>query len=507
MSDAATSLSLYLEDDAATARFGEDLALALKPGDCVTLSGDLGAGKSTLARALIRAVADDPGLEVPSPTFTLVQVYDLRLPIAHFDLYRLGHASELDELGLEEILDGGIALIEWPERAVDDLPAERLALAFGFEGPGRRIEISGPAARLARLERVLAIRRFLDDHGYAGAARRFLIGDASTRAYERIHTVDGRSLVLMDAPRRPNGPPIRDGKPYSQLVHLAEDVAPFVAVDNLLGAQGFAVPAIHAADLEAGLLVLEDLGQEGVLDADGDPVAERYEAAVECLAEMHGRTFDPQVTLATGHVHTVPPFDRAALTFETSLLLDWYLPWRRDGALATDSEQQDYADIWNALYDELQGAEQGLLLRDFHSPNIIWRPQEAGIRRIGLIDFQDALIGPLAYDVVSIVQDARVTIPSPLADRLMQRYLALRAEQGDFDCENFLKAWHIMAAQRACKLNGLWVRLLRRDGKPNYMKHMPRTLWYLSTALSHPALAPLRDWCAKAGIGATESTR
>jgi aminoglycoside/choline kinase family phosphotransferase len=115
------------------------------------------------------------------------------------------------------------------------------------------------------------------------------------------------------------------------------------------------------------------------------------------------------------------------------------------------------------------------------------------------------MIGPTAYDLVSIVQDARVTIDRPLQDELMEDYLALRRQAPRFDEATFLKSWAIMSAQRNCKLAGLWVRLLKRDGKPGYLKHMPRTLAYLKVAFEHDALSPLRDWCARAGIGEDES--
>ena len=155
--------------------------------------------------------------------------------------------------------------------------------------------------------------------------------------------------------------------------------------------------------------------------------------------------------------------------------------------------------------DSLSAAEHNLLLRDFHSPNILWRAEETGIGRVGIIDFQDAMIGPSAYDVASLVQDARVDIPGDLADGMLAHYLSLREKQGDFDRDRFLRDWHVMAAQRNCKLVGIWVRLMQRDGKPAYMRHMPRTFRNLTRALSHPDLAPLRDWCEKAGIFATES--
>jgi aminoglycoside/choline kinase family phosphotransferase len=139
-------------------------------------------------------------------------------------------------------------------------------------------------------------------------------------------------------------------------------------------------------------------------------------------------------------------------------------------------------------------------LRDFHSPNIIWQQDKPAPQQVGIIDFQDAMIGPTAYDLASLVQDARVTIPPALQARMMERYFDIRRKDPAFDEKVFLKAFAIMAAQRNCKLVGAWVRLLKRDGKPGYMKHMPRTFTYMRAALEHPDLAPLRDWFARAGI-------
>ncbi|MDL2399807.1 tRNA (adenosine(37)-N6)-threonylcarbamoyltransferase complex ATPase subunit type 1 TsaE [Rhizobium mayense] len=501
MTAANTSISLFLADDTATTRLGEDLALALKAGDCLALSGDLGAGKSSLARALLRAMADDAELDVPSPTFTLVQSYELRIPVSHFDLYRLGDPSELDELGFDEALQTGICLVEWPEMAEGELPKEHIDLKLEHEAEGRRATIMAPAKQFARIQRVLAIRAFLDAHGYAGAGRRFLTGDASLRAYEAIHPHGaGKRVILMDWPRLPEGPPVLDGKPYPKVAHLAWDAYPFVAIANVLRENGFAAPEIFAADYDQGILLIEDLGTDGVLDEEGKPIADRYRASVACLAHLHSFHIPRDIHVTPDHVHHIPDFDRTAMKMEARLLIDWHLPWKR-GVPASDEERAEYLAIWDGLIDELDSAEKNLLLRDFHSPNIIWRAKEKGIQRIGLIDFQDAMIGPTAYDLASIVQDARVTIERDLHDQLMADYLSLRHAQGGFDEAKFLKSWAIVSAQRNCKLAGLWVRLLQRDGKPGYMKHMPRTLAYLAVAFEHEALAPLREWCAQAGIG------
>lgn len=497
------ALDIVLADEAATIRFGEDMAMALKRGDYVALSGDLGAGKSTFSRAVIRAIADDALLEVPSPTFTLVQSYALRIPVAHFDLYRIADAAEIDELGFDEALAEGICLVEWPQKGEGVLPAGGIALTFTHEGDGRRVAIDGPEPALARIRRSLAIHAFLDQAGYRNAIRRHLTGDASVRAYEHVTSRETR-YVLMDAPRHMPGPILAHGKYYQQIAHIAEDVKPFIAVGRHLVSRGLRAPAIHATDIEQGILLIEDLGSEGVLDAEGAPIAERYLESAACLAHMHGQPFARDLPVADGIVHTVPDFDRDAMQIEVSLLTDWYLPWKR-GTPASEEERQDYIAIWDGLIARLPAAEHNLLLRDFHSPNIIWRPGAHGIDRVGIIDFQDAMIGPSAYDVASLVQDARVDMPAALSDAVLGHYLSLRESQGGFDRERFIRDWHVMAAQRNCKLAGIWVRLMQRDGKPAYMRHMPRTFRYLTRALSHPDLAPLRVWCEKAGILATES--
>ena len=498
------ALTLTLADEAETIRLGEDLALALKKGEWIALSGDLGAGKSTFARAFLRALADDGELEVPSPTFTLVQSYELRIPVSHFDLYRLGDSSEFDELGFDEALANGICLVEWPEVADELLPQSRIQIRLEQNGLGRTATVTAPEAQMHRIRRVLAIREFLHKHGYAGARRRFLTGDASTRAYETVITTSGETLILMDWPRPAEGPPVLDGKPYPKVAHLAEDPYPFVAIDEYLRELGLAAPEVLHVDYEQGILLIENLGEEGAVDDDGNPIEERYRESIVCLAFLHSHEMRQDLTVGDGHIHHIPDFDPTAMKMEARLLIDWHLPWKR-GTPATDEERQEYLAIWDNLIRELDGVEKNLLLRDFHSPNIIWRPHESGVRRVGLIDFQDSMIGPTAYDLASLVQDARVDIPKALADQLMLDYVTLRRALGAFDEPTFLKAWAIMAAQRNCKLAGLWVRLLQRDGKPGYLKHMPRTLRYLATALSHEVLAPLRDWCRRAGIELPES--
>ncbi|MGA3310254.1 MAG: tRNA (adenosine(37)-N6)-threonylcarbamoyltransferase complex ATPase subunit type 1 TsaE, partial [Xanthobacteraceae bacterium] len=269
------SFTVTLANEQATERFAIDIAAALEPGDLVTLSGDLGAGKTTFARALIRDLAGDDTIEVPSPTFTLIQSYELpRFPLVHADFYRLSGAAELAELGFDDLPEGSVVLLEWPDRAAGFLPPDRLDITFTLApqlgAEVRNARVVGYGAFGARAERMPQVRAFLEESGFAAARRRRLVGDASTRIFERL-TLDDQTTVLMNAPRRPDGPPVRDGKPYSAIAHLAEDVVPYVAVAVGLRDRNLSAPTILHADLERGLIIMEDLGNAHIVG--GDPPA------------------------------------------------------------------------------------------------------------------------------------------------------------------------------------------------------------------------------------------
>ncbi len=481
-----------LADDAATARLGQDLALALRTGDVLALSGDLGAGKTTLARALIRANAGDPWLDVPSPTFTLVQSYEGRVPVHHFDLYRLGGPAELDELGFDEALAGGAALIEWPERAGNRLPADTVLVEMRHEGEARRAVLSGAGPAFERVARSLAVRDFLQTAGTGEAARKAFPGDASARAYEIVEAPGAPAKILMNSPRLVLGPPVKDGKPYAVIAHTAQTATAFVAIARALRQRGVAAPQVLAADLDQGFLLLEHLGSGHFLDAAGQPVAERYAAAAALLAPLHREVWPSRLEATPGVYHDMPPFDRDALMIEVDLLLDWYVPWR-SGHPADAALRTAFAAAWTLVFDRLDATEQGLVMRDYHSPNLIWRNDRSGSERLGVLDFQDALTGPTAYDVASLAMDARVTVPEAIERSTTDAYVAARRDDANFDEAAFREAYAIAAAQRNTKILGIFVRLNQRDGKPAYLRHLPRIRAYLRRALAHPALAPVAE--------------
>jgi len=488
-----TTFSLALPNETATAHLMADLALLIGPGDLITLSGDLGAGKTAAARAMIRYLADDDALEVPSPTFTLAQSYDLpSFPLVHADLYRVNDPTELEEIGLSPLPEGTVVLIEWPERAAGALAEDRIDIALSHRpalgSAARSAEITGYGKAAAQVERLKALRQFLDGAGYLEAKRRRMAGDASTRSYGRLIRDDG-TVILMNSPRRPDG-----GKTYATAVHLADNVKPFVAIANGLRERGFSAPAIHHADLDAGFLIIEDFGSEGVIGGDPPaPIAERYEASTDTLVALHCEPLPGQLPLAPGSTYAIPVFDTDALLVEIGLMPEWYLPDR--GAVLSDDLRTEFVTMWRDLLAKPAVAPRTWVLRDFHSPNLIWLGERQGIARAGILDFQDAVLGPDAYDLVSLLQDARIDVPEPLELALLTRYIkARRAADQDFDPAEFAELYAIMSAQRNTRLLGTFARLNRRDGKPHYLRHQPRIWTYLTRSLAHPVLARLREW-------------
>ncbi len=480
-------------------RLASRIALNLKSGDVVTLSGPLGAGKTTLARTLVGHF--DQGSEVPSPTFALIQRYETpRLALSHCDFFRLD-AGELDELGLDDALADGALLIEWPERAAGWLPQDRLDIVFDESGQPetRTLVLTGHGNWASRLHRLQAMAGFLEGTAFAEADALYLQGDASARGYARLVLPD-RQAVLMNSPRKPDGPPIRDGKPYSALVHLAEDVKPFVAVAEALRARGFSAPEILAFDLDKGFIVLEDFGDtvfKAVLER-GVSQPELWRKAVDVLLALSEAPPDPTLPVEGHNAYAVPRFDAEAMLVEASLIVEWLWP-AAQGQDLPGEVRAEFESLWRPHLETAALADPGWVLRDFHSPNLMSLPEREGIGNVGLLDFQDALYGPLAYDLVSMLQDARLDVPEALERAELDRYCAVRtARGGTFSIDDFRMLYATLGAQRNSKILGIFARLAIRDGKRAYLEHMPRVARYLERNLAHPALADLRAFYARA---------
>ena len=490
--------TIELADEAATVALMADLALLIGRNDVITLTGDLGAGKTTAARALIRYLADDETLEVPSPTFTLAQGYELSIPVLHVDLYRVNEASELDELGLTPFPDGTLVLVEWPDRAGSALPADRIDIAFSHrtagDDTGRKVVITGHGAAETAVRRLAALRAFLERSGALQAVRKRMAGDASTRSYARLVDDAGRSTILMNSPARTDTQLIYGGKSYIAAVHLADSIIPFVAIGRGLHARGLSVPVIHHTDLDTGFLISEDLGSEGVLAGSPPaPIEERYHAAADVLVQLHKEALPLELPVEGRESYAIPSFDVAGMMIEVSLLLDWYLPDK--GVEVTDAMRESFFALWQRLLGTALAEPATWVIRDYHSPNLIWLADREGLARVGVIDFQDAVLGPPTYDVVSLAQDARVNVPEALEIALVSRYVrGRRTDDPAFDPAAFAESYAMMSAQRNTRLLGVFSRLNRRDGKPHYLQHQPRIWGYLQRALAHPALLDIRQW-------------
>jgi tRNA threonylcarbamoyl adenosine modification protein YjeE len=489
-------------DEAGVGRLAELLALRLRVGSLVVLKGELGAGKTTFARALIRALLD-ADVEVPSPTFSLQQSYATpRLSVTHFDFYRLGGAADALELGFEDALQRGAVLAEWADRIAALLPEDRyeIELTDTAASGRRRVLMRGLGGLGAEAQRLGAALRLLDQEPQTRPARiRYLQGDASTRTYARLRQAD-KPMLLMDAPRQADGPPIRDGKSYSRIAHLAEDmVRPFVAIAAVLAGAGLSAPRVLASDLDHGLALVEDLGDRlfAAEVAAGTPQAELYRSAVDVLVTLRSVPVPSRLPLPDGSSYALPRRDRAAFEIELELLLDWYWPALK-AEPCPPAVREEFRALWSGVLDQLLALPGAWFLRDFHSPNLIWLPERHGVARVGILDFQDALNEHAAFDLVSLLQDARLDVPATLERDLFQYYCA-RAQEHEpgFDRAAFAAAYARFGAQRNTRLLGLWVRLLRRDGKPHYLQHIPRTWGYLDRNLGDAAMAALAPWYAR----------
>lgn len=457
------TLRISLPDARATDALGRRLAGLLVPGDAVLLTGDLGMGKSTLARAVVQAMigADEP---VPSPTYTLTAEYDTpRGRIVHADLYRLSGPDELEETGLEEAFGDAVTLVEWPDRLEDRAPPGALHVTLEQEGTGRRALLSAAGGRGALLRAALGRSRddlradFLRGAGIGDATP--LRGDASNRRYFLA------------------GPHIAMDAPYA----AGEDVRPFVAVTAMLRERGLSAPAILAADTANGFLLLEHLGDAlfaRLCEADPGQEAALYAAAVDLMPALASRAGD-----------ALPPYDLDIMEREAMLLTDWWCP--AAGAALTEERRAEWAGLVRAALAGVAADRSALVLRDYHAENLLWLPEREGDARVGLLDYQDALIGHPAYDLVSLLEDARRDLTPGLAEAMVARFVAARP---GLDERAFRRDYDLLGAQRNAKIVGIFARLCLRDGKPRYLSMIPRVWAHLMRDLRQEEARGMRDF-------------
>ena len=319
---------------------------------------------------------------------------------------------------------------------------------------------------------------FLGAAGWPRQAARPLAGDASNRRYLRLSEPGRGGAVLMDAP------------PSS-----GEDVRRFVAMTHWLREHGFCAPAIAAADTARGFVLLEDLGDDlytRLLAGAPEREAELYRVAVDLLVELAGIPAPDRLGPEDCRVG-LPPYDAAVLAREAALVREWWLP-AASGATPSPGLAAEFDGLVAEATAALEPVREVLVLRDYHGDNLIWLPARKGVARVGLLDYQDALAGHAAYDLMSLLEDARRDTSAELREAMIGRYLGRRPE---LDGAAFRAAYAALGAQRNLKIVGIFARLAIRDAKPRYLELIPRVWEHLMRDLEHPALAPLARWVAR----------
>ncbi len=468
-------ISIELNSETETAALGAALAPVLRPGDTILLSGPVGAGKSLLARSVLTEMLKPYGPvgDIPSPSYTLVQTYKAGgTDIWHADLYRMSGPEETIELGLNEAFGEGIVIVEWPDRLGEETPQRYLHLTLhplSDDADARKLEVRpigggwDPALAALGSVRDEARTRFAAAAGWPPKPMSALAGDVSARRYFRLTGGPKDGAVVMDAPRSAGG------------------VVRFAAVTDRLRDMGLSAPEIYAADVQAGFLLLEDLGDDLFTHVLGrDPSIEQrlYSAAVDLL-----------VSLQRESAEGLPPYDLPIYLEEAERFLKWYLPAAR-GSHVSDDVQTRYLNLIEELCEPLLGASPVISLIDYHADNLIWLPERKGLSQIGLLDYQDARAGHPAYDLVSLLEDARRDVPDAVRDAMKRRYLDATGRAA----EPFEAAYSVLGAQRNLKILGIFARLSVQDCRTDYLRLMPRVWANLQGDLRHPVLSGLKDW-------------
>lgn len=319
-------------------------------------------------------------------------------------------------------------------------------------------------------QRRMLRERFIASLGWKNVTLEEMPADASFRRYYRLKGAAKPMLLMQDPPDRPPVPPF-------------VMVEPFVKIALHLRKLGLHAPEIYEQDVKNGLLVIEDFGDDTYTrllnrNMEAKPL---YEMAVDALIHLHKHPERSNITL--------PRYDDKLLCDEAMLLPDWYYPAVTGKAL-NEGSKESYREIWRNLFAKFPKGQETLVLRDYHVDNLMLTPGE-GIYRCGLLDFQDAVHGQFAYDVMSLLEDARRDVPQERQNHLLDRYFAA---MNGLDREGFDYAYRVLAAQRHAKVLGIFVRLFVRDGKDRYLQFIPHVHKLFMQNLSHPALATLKAW-------------
>lgn len=484
-----SQVTVIAKNESETESLAREIARYAVAGDFIRLEGTLGMGKTTFARAFIRALAGDEALAVPSPTFNLMQVYDeTRLPVVHVDAYRMADASELHMLDLEPYYANGVTLMEWCSNVEEGLPQYEppqryvmesevgdfltVELADYENNPDQRqitLKANGTwrerfgllPADVMRPQTQKGRQAFLKSCGYEDVSLTPTSPDCSFRTYYRFEE-KGEKRIVMDAP-----PPVEKVSDFTTMVKFYQEI-------------GLKVPHVFAEDTKGGYLLLEDLG-----DTSLNKMCQDTEKQKDWLSVA----IDTLIHVANAPKADVWHYTADSMWQEAKRFTDWYLPYVT-GHATHIADREAFKNAWFTCFEKVKNLPQTTCHYDYHVDNLMCMGDEPKVDNLGLIDFQDARIGPVSLDVACLLED-RFPAGAPLREELRQRFLSGLDEKVSYD--DFMAGYYLCLLHRFFKITGLLVRLQERDKRQNVMGRMDEVWQTIHKCLEHEACAPIKD--------------
>tara|TARA_Y100000590_G_scaffold470226_1_gene662894 strand:- start:7136 stop:8611 length:1476 start_codon:yes stop_codon:yes gene_type:complete len=476
-----------IKDIEDTKIFIENLCQIIELNDVIILNGKIGSGKTTLARHIINRILQIDISEIVSPTFNLYQVYENNnQKIHHYDFYRIENDIDLHEIDLAESFDEGITIIEWADKYKNYLPDSYLEIEISEIDEGRVYKLRGCGTFKDRINKHNSLVHFLSNYKKPINKVEKIRGDASKRVYKRLYTQED-SLILMvyDKKEKKENPS-----------KLSTQIHDYVSICKYLREINVRAPKIYAVDYENQFLVQEDFGDLKYSDIFiKEGFRKLYEPAIDTLINITKNKCPTNIKTDEA-IYKFEEYDKKTYLNEVNIFIDWYWPYVK-GSICNAHVKSEFTEIWENLLDKLS-EESSLVLRDFHSPNLIFQPDGKGAEKCGIIDFQDALIGHPLYDLVSLAQDARITIKLDQELFIIDYYMKdFNFKKYQLNKHEFINQYNILGAQRALKILGVFARLSMSYQKHEYLIHIPRILDYINRNMGNESLRSLSIWLKK----------
>lgn len=465
-------------------KLAKELAPLLNVGGVMTLNGQIGAGKTTLAKLIIQQLTQTPLEDIVSPTFNLYHTYNKgSLEIAHYDFYRIESEMELHEIDLNESFTDKICIIEWADKFKDLLPKDRIEI-FINHTKNKRVYRINPLGKFREVVSNRArIENFLVGLDINFTELQRLPGDASKRNYYRVMSSDN-TMILMDATQE------SDIKSKTGLNNGIDD---FIKIQEYLDSIEVRVPKLIVRNKIDSIILEEDLGEYAYTDMlTKENYQKLYNPAIKTLIHISNINHPKNISTSS-RPHYLKEFDLDIYLNEAETFIDYYWPFIH-GKQCNADKKREFTHIMAEVYSNLTN-DKTLMLRDFHSPNLLFLENENGFRKCAVIDFQDALFGHPLYDLVSLTNDARITI-----DEYQEKYLIglykkdFPFKNFQFDDSSFMQQYHILGVQRSIKILGIFARLAILETNQNYLVHMPRVICYIKRIMQSGSVQTLACW-------------